>query len=205
MRNGWLTALFAAALAAAGVAAQEPRSDAQDTSEAQEGARQAEQQQEPGEAGARTPGAQQSASDDEPSTPDAEASGDETALAEADADEPPYRVECDANAEPGTHPCQVDRATYVGWRTFHAVCHTCHAQDAVGSSFAPALLPRIRMIDKARFVEVVDKGFTGQVGVMPAWGANPNVNRYYDELWAYLRARADGVLPPGRPRRLPDE
>nr|MBO2515009.1 hypothetical protein [Gammaproteobacteria bacterium] len=70
---------------------------------------------------------------------------------------------------------------------------------------APALLPRIKQIDKERFVMVVDQGFTGQVGVMPAWGMNPNVNRYYDELWAYLRARSDGVLPPGRPERLPEE
>jgi len=70
---------------------------------------------------------------------------------------------------------------------------------------APALLPRIKQIDKERFVMVVDRGFTGQVGVMPAWGMNPNVNRYYDELWAYLRARSDGVLPPGRPERLPEQ
>lgn len=116
----------------------------------------------------------------------------------------PYTVECE-EGQGGGKVCRVDRATYVGWRTFHAVCHTCHAQDAVGSSFAPALLPRIKQIDKERFVMVVDQGFTGQVGVMPAWGMNPNVNRYYDELWAYLRARSDGVLPPGRPERLPEQ
>lgn len=127
------------------------------------------------------------------------------AAADAGDEAVPYTVECGPDPEAGGTVCQVDRATYVGWRTFHSVCHTCHAQDAVGSTFAPDLLPRIRQIDKERFVLVVDQGFTGQVGVMPGWGMNPNVNRFYDELWAYLRARADGALRPGRPKRLPDE
>jgi len=129
---------------------------------------------------------------------------DDSASATEAAGDVPYTVECE-EGQGGAKVCRVDRATYVGWRTFHAVCHTCHAQDAVGSTFAPALLPRIKQMDKDRFVMVVDQGFTGQVGVMPAWGMNPNVNRYYDELWAYLRARSDGVLPPGRPERLPEE
>jgi len=136
---------------------------------------------------------------------DAEASEQASAAGSSDGDVP-YTVECAPDPEQGGRDvCRVDRDTYVGWRTFHSVCHTCHAQDAVGSSFAPALLPRIRQIDKERFVMVVDQGFTGQVGVMPAWGTNPNVNRFYDELWAYLRARADGELPPGRPARLPED
>jgi len=205
VRRGWLTVqLCAAALAAAGVVAQESRPGAQEP--------EAEAQQEPAP-GARQPGAPdgepaargaQGAATDTQGSQESD-SGAEEQVADAESDDVPYTVECDANAADGGNPCQVDRATYVGWRTFHAVCHTCHAQDAVGSSFAPALLPRIRLIDKARFLEVVDQGYTGQVGVMPGWGTNPNVNRYYDELWAYLRARADGVLPPGRPKRLPDE
>ncbi|HEX7082439.1 MAG TPA: cytochrome c [Gammaproteobacteria bacterium] len=121
--------------------------------------------------------------------------------AEPEADRP-YTVECGPDPEEGGNVCFVDRNTYVGWRTFHSVCHTCHAQDAVGSSFAPNLLERMRVIDKAEFLKALDQGFTGQVGVMPAWGANPNVNKYYEELWSYLRARADGALPPGRPKRM---
>jgi len=116
----------------------------------------------------------------------------------------PYTVQCAPDAEEGRDVCFVDRGTYVGWRTFHAVCHVCHAQDAVGSTFAPDLLQRIKQIDKAEFLTSVNDGFTGQVGVMPAWADNPNVNRYYDELWSYLLARADGKLLPGRPKRLPD-
>jgi hypothetical protein len=123
-----------------------------------------------------------------------EASGEDTAA------KPPYTVECEVDAESG-QVCYVDRDTYVGWRTFHGFCHVCHAQDAVGSTFAPNLLERMRVIDKTRFVDVLDNGFTGQVGVMPAWKNNPNVTKHYDALYAYLKARADDVLPPGRPQR----
>jgi hypothetical protein len=76
---------------------------------------------------------------------------------------------------------------------------------AMGRTPSGAHSPRtIKEIDKARFIHSVDQGYEGQVGVMPAWGSNPNVNKYYEQLWSYLRARADGALPPGRPQRLPD-
>jgi hypothetical protein len=54
-------------------------------------------------------------------------------------------------------------------------------------------------IDKKRFVDTVTNGKKGQIGVMPAWGKNPNVKDFIDELYAYQEARADGVLKPGRP------
>jgi cytochrome c5 len=109
-----------------------------------------------------------------------------------------YDVDCNQVDESGDKICVTDKGTYVGWRTFHATCHACHGQNAVGSSFAPSLL---KHIDKARFVDVVTNGFSGQIGVMPAWGENPNVKDFIDELYAYQQARADGVLKPGRPKR----
>lgn len=114
------------------------------------------------------------------------------------AGEKPYDVDCGQVDEDGNRICVTDKATYVGWRTFHANCHVCHGQNAVGSSFAPGLL---KPIDKARFVDVVTNGYSGQIGVMPAWGQNPNVKDFIDELYAYQQARADGVLKPGRPKR----
>ncbi len=120
-----------------------------------------------------------------------------TVVAATDADdELVYDIECDAQGN-----CLVDKATYVGWRTYHAACHVCHAQDAVGSTFAPSLVTRLQEIDKARFYESVTNGYTGQLGVMPAWGADPNVNTKFDELYAYLKARSDGILAAGRPTR----
>lgn len=109
-----------------------------------------------------------------------------------------YDVDCSQADESGNKVCITDRGTYVGWRTFHATCHACHGQNAVGSSFAPSLL---KDIPKDRFVDVVTNGYTGQIGVMPAWGENPNVKDFIDELYAYQQARADGVLLPGRPKR----
>ena len=118
----------------------------------------------------------------------------------------PYTVECGPDAdEGGATTCRVDRGTYVGWRTFHAICHTCHAQDAVGSTFAPDLLARMRQIGKAEFMKAMNEGYTGQMGVMPPWKQDPNVNKYFEELWSFLKARSDGVLLPGRPKRLPAE
>src|SRR5215510_1185640 len=128
------------------------------------------------------------------------------ARAQDAGDAKPYTVECAPDAEEGgATVCRVDRATYVGWRTFHGICHTCHAQDAVGSTFAPDLLVRMRQIDKAEFMKALAEGFQGQVGVMPPWSQDPNVSKYFEELWSYLRARSDGALLPGRPKRLPEK
>ncbi|HEX7034264.1 MAG TPA: c-type cytochrome [Pseudomonadales bacterium] len=118
-----------------------------------------------------------------------------------DSGEKTYDVDCNQVDEDGENYCLTDKATYVGWRTFHANCHVCHGQNAVGSSFAPSLL---KPIPKERFVNVVTNGYQGQIGVMPAWGKNPNVKDFIDELYAYQQARADGVLKPGRPKRKDD-
>ena len=135
--------------------------------------------------------------------PDAESPDGQATNAGSDGAKP-YTVECGHDPEEDMTVCLVDRGTYVGWRTFHAVCHACHAQDAVGSTFAPDLLKRMREIDKAAFLNAMNEGFEGQMGVMPPWKQDPNVNRFYEELWSYLMARADGVLLPGRPKRLPN-
>ncbi len=115
----------------------------------------------------------------------------------------PYSVECGQVNDAGEPFCYVDRDTYIGWRTFHGNCHVCHAQDAVGSTFAPNLLNRMQDFDFDMFVERTANGFTGQVGVMPPWKDNPNVSKRYKELFAYLKARSDGALPPGRPKKKP--
>jgi len=112
-----------------------------------------------------------------------------------------YTVACEESG--GKTVCKVDKKTYIGWRTYHAVCHVCHAQDAVGSTFAPSLVERLKVIDEERFMDVLENGYSGQIGVMPGWKDNPNVNKKYNELYGYLKARADGALPPGRPKKLP--
>ena len=38
---------------------------------------------------------------------------------------------------------------------------------------------------------------------MPAEGSNPNVMCFLDDIYAYLRARSDGVIGRGRPKHEP--
>lgn len=116
---------------------------------------------------------------------------------------PSYEVTCPADAK-AAEQCQVDKDTYIGWRTFAGQCQVCHGGSGLGSTFAPNLLERFHQrVDYPRFVEVVKNGYTGQVGAMPAWKGNPNVEPHIDRLYRYLKARADGALPPGRPARKP--
>jgi len=121
-------------------------------------------------------------------------------------EEAPYRVKCGGiDPDSGETLCLVDKSTYIGWRTFHSTCFVCHGPNALGSTFAPSLVERIKEIDKARFMHSVENGYQGQIGVMPAWKDNPNINKRFEDLYNYLRARSDGVLPAVRPQRLMDD
>ncbi|MBN8507876.1 MAG: hypothetical protein J0L57_04625 [Burkholderiales bacterium] len=39
--------------------------------------------------------------------------------------------------------------------------------------------------------------------LMPAWDGDADVSPHVRDIYAYLNARAEGVLGPGRPKRLP--
>ncbi|HKJ88493.1 MAG TPA: cytochrome c [Gammaproteobacteria bacterium] len=131
-----------------------------------------------------------------------------TALAagQGSSGEKPYKVN-EACRKGDAQNCKVDMKTYIGWRTFNAFCSRCHGEAAEGSSIAPNLMDRIQQkhMTFSDFVQVVASGKKGSMGVMPAWGQNPNVNNKFEQLWAYLQARTDGVLPPGRPGKLRNE
>jgi len=115
----------------------------------------------------------------------------------------PYKVN-KACRKGDMRDCKVNMKTYIGWRTFNAFCSRCHGEGALGSSIAPNLMKRItnKNISFSDFVQIVSAGKEGSMGVMPAWGKNPNVNTKFQNLWAYLEARTDDVLPPGRPGKL---
>jgi methanol metabolism-related c-type cytochrome len=108
----------------------------------------------------------------------------------------PYKIQAD-----GT----VDWATYDGYRRFNSICETCHGFDGEGSSFGPRLVDSLKRIPYDQFVSVVANGKkdvnTAQNLVMPALGADPNVMCYIDDIYTYLRARADGKLGRGRPAK----
>jgi methanol metabolism-related c-type cytochrome len=120
--------------------------------------------------------------------------------AAAQEEERPYKIAAD-----GT----VDWYTFSGFRRYHADCHVCHGPDGMGSSFAPAMVESLKKISYEDFLEVVTNGRKNVSAsadkVMPAFGLNPNVMCFVDDIYAYLKARSDGVLPRGRPEKKEDK
>ena len=124
------------------------------------------------------------------------------AASSAAADEPqPYdgHIQCETPGDART--CKIDLWLTRGYRAF-SQCQVCHGLDGTGSTIGPSLLEKLDgEINRTRFMDVVANGYQGQIGVMPPWKENPNVMKYVDQLYAYLKARADKVLPAGKIKR----
>jgi methanol metabolism-related c-type cytochrome len=101
---------------------------------------------------------------------------------------------------------KVDKATYNGWRRYTESCLRCHGPDGAGSSYAPSLVDSLKQMSEEQFKEVVVNGRTdvntAAENVMPPFGEVEDVMLYLDDIYAYLKARSDGVLGRGRPQRL---
>jgi mono/diheme cytochrome c family protein len=94
---------------------------------------------------------------------------------------------------------KVDGNTYNGYRRYHAGCNHCHGPDGLGSSFGPSLVEV--PLDAEAFRKVVRDGRVDGTLVMKGYADDANVEPYVDDIYAYLRARADGALARGRPAR----
>jgi methanol metabolism-related c-type cytochrome len=103
----------------------------------------------------------------------------------------------------------VDWYTYSGFRRYHSECHVCHGPDGEGSTYAPALIDSMKTLSYADFLQIVASGRevvgAAKQSVMPALGDNPNVMCYIDDIYVYLKARAQGGLPRGRPMKRADQ
>ncbi len=103
----------------------------------------------------------------------------------------------------------VDWYTYSGYRRYHSECHVCHGPDGEGSTYAPALKDSLKTMSYADFTATVIGGRknvnTANENVMPAFGTNPNVMCYLDDIFVYLRARANDAIPRGRPAKHEDK
>lgn len=99
----------------------------------------------------------------------------------------------------------VDWYTFSGFRRYHSECHVCHGPDGEGSSYAPALAESMRRLSYSDFVSTVAGGREivrpDKVSKMPALGDNSNVMCYIDDIYVYLKARADDAVPRGRPEK----
>jgi methanol metabolism-related c-type cytochrome len=136
----------------------------------------------------------------------ADGSGDPTAVKNEDgkyldkAGNPTYKIQSD-----GT----VDWYTYSGYRRYHSDCHVCHGPDGMGSSYAPALKDSLKTMSYGDFLATVASGrknvTTSQDNVMPAFGDNPNVACHLDDIYVYLRARANDAIGRVRPAKHEDK
>lgn len=125
---------------------------------------------------------------------------------------------------------RVDSSTYIGWQVYHQACHACHGVDATGTTLAPSLVERMRNLSAEAFELKVASSYRiimsleaatsdnptarreallAQIGrhedpvlLMPAWDGDPKVRPHLSNLYAYLRARSDGALGPGKPQRI---
>jgi mono/diheme cytochrome c family protein len=115
-------------------------------------------------------------------------------------------------------------STYLGWRVYQDRCAGCHGANAQGMANAPSLLARLQTLGPRQFVSLVlyryDSTLQGQPAParaareaqveslmtrqgqplsMPAWQDEPRVNAHVLDLHAYLSARSQGLLGPGKP------
>lgn len=95
---------------------------------------------------------------------------------------------------------KVDKQTYNGYRRYNSICIHCHGPDGIGGSFAPSLIAA--PLDLPAFRQVVLAGRQNGNSVMKGFAGDGNVEPYIEDIYAYLQARADGVLGRGRPARL---
>jgi mono/diheme cytochrome c family protein len=95
---------------------------------------------------------------------------------------------------------KVDKRTYNGYRRYNSICIHCHGPDGIGGSFAPSLIAV--PLDLPAFRQAVLAGVTNGNSVMKGFAGDGNVEPYVEDIYAYLQARADGVLGRGRPERL---
>ena len=91
---------------------------------------------------------------------------------------------------------------YEGWRQYSAHCARCHGQDVVGNPVAADLLKSAAEAGpspkKAAFVTVVKTG-RPEHG-MPAF-AKQLTEEQSGEIYAYVKGRAEGKIPAGRPQK----
>ncbi|MEO8140137.1 MAG: c-type cytochrome [Gemmatimonadota bacterium] len=95
----------------------------------------------------------------------------------------------------------LDVDAYQGWKQFELNCSRCHGEYAVGTSFAPALVVSLKeggtIPTKEMFITTVcagrlDKG-------MPSWCALGLEMNKIDQIYQYVKGRADGKIAAGRP------
>ena len=88
------------------------------------------------------------------------------------------------------------KTVYNGWKWWHVYCYRCHGQNAVGGSLAPTLIDPNEKFTLKEFLYRVKNG--SEDGAMQPWDKLLD-DKQITQLYYYVLARTDKVLPPGRP------
>jgi len=85
---------------------------------------------------------------------------------------------------------------YNGWKWWHVYCYRCHGMNAIGGSLAPNLIDPNAKLPLKQFLIMVRNGSAD--GAMQPWDKLLD-DRQITQLYYYVMARSEKVLPPGRP------
>jgi mono/diheme cytochrome c family protein len=88
------------------------------------------------------------------------------------------------------------RDVYDGWKWWHVYCYRCHGTNAIATSTAPSLIEPNAKLSSAEFLKVVRDGIPDKG--MQAWDQLLDTKQI-NQIYLYVQARTDKVLPPGRP------
>jgi mono/diheme cytochrome c family protein len=104
---------------------------------------------------------------------------------------------------------RIDINTFHGYLFYGEACLRCHGPDGAGSSYAPSLVDSLKQMTEHQFKDVVINGRqnvnTGSENVMPSFGLVADVVEHLNDIYAYLKARSDGVIGRGRPKRTDEQ
>jgi mono/diheme cytochrome c family protein len=124
-----------------------------------------------------------------------------TPPAEAAQDTPPAPAPAGQGGDAGP---KVGPAEYEGWRQYSVNCARCHGQDVLPNPVAANLLislgPGGPIDTEQKFFQVVSEGRPERG--MPAFKSIMNAEQIR-AVYAYVDARAEKRVPPGRPARPP--
>ena len=97
---------------------------------------------------------------------------------------------------------KVNAQEYEGWKQYNTHCARCHGQDVLGNPVTADLLrstaPGGPVADHDTFVEVVKTGRPSKG--MPGF-ASILSDAQIEAIYVYVKGRAEGRIPPGRPQR----
>jgi len=100
----------------------------------------------------------------------------------------------------------LDANSYKGYSVFRQWCARCHGTFGQGGPKAPDLSKSLATLSLEEFTEIVKTGNvpkarqTTKQGRMPAQGRRQVVMNNIENIYGYLKARADGAIGKTRPQ-----